>query len=347
MIKDIIKYVTLLFLLFVFYCQNQEDELMYKAKQIITHATSIDYIKQNMVWFNWKPAETYFTYRNYPRNKLGLDKWDEIKLKTKEGLVLDGWFVPLQNEELLAKGTLLVLHGSQTDMREALSSCLFLLENGYQLLLFNSRENYPERGYYFLKEDLEDIVNAIEFLKNRGDIDTTRIGVFGFSYGALKAVLAGAKYKILKVVIEDAGPSSFHAFVKYVLLDRDREKNIEEVKKNNPDYLNAYIKLLETSTLLDSFLLEHKRTMEKILGYPIDEYDAALQVSNISPRAILVIHGELDKRVSIQCSKRIFEAAKIPKEFFIVPNSEHIEGMHQAEEIYVSKVISFLEKYLN
>jgi dipeptidyl aminopeptidase/acylaminoacyl peptidase len=342
-----IKYVTLLFLLFVFYCQNQEAELIYKAKQIITHATSVDHIKHNMVWFNWKPAETYFTYRNYPSNKLGLDRWDEIKLKTREGLILDGWFVPLQNEKVLPKGTLVVLHGSQTDVREALSSCLFLLESGYQLLLFNSRENYPERGYCFLKEDLDDIGNAIDYLKHRGDVDTTRIGVFGFSYGALKAVLAGAKYNILKVVIEDAGPSSFHAFAKYLLLERDREKNIEEVKNNNPDYLNAYKKLLQTPTLLDSFLLEHKRTMEKILGYSIDEYDAIKQASNISPRAILVIHGELDKRVNIQCSKRIFEVSKMPKELFIVPNSEHIKGMHQAEEIYVPKVISFLEEHLN
>jgi fermentation-respiration switch protein FrsA (DUF1100 family) len=61
----------------------------------------------------------------------------------------------------------------------------------------------------------------------------------------------------------------------------------------------------------------------------------------------MVIHGELDKRVHISSSERIYEAAGQPKEFLIAPNSEHVQGMVQAKDIYIPKVISFLEEHLH
>ena len=81
------------------------------------------------------------------------------------------------------------------------------------------------------------------------------------------------------------------------------------------------------------------------MGPSSDEYNAEKQASEISPRALLVIHGQLDERVQMNSSKRVYEAARQPKEFFVSPRSEHIKGMQQAPDVYIPKVIGFLDNH--
>jgi len=343
----ILATVIVVILLSLGSCRDSPEELAEKIEHIMANATSKDKILQS-AWASWKPSETYDSYRDYPERVLGLKKWEEVKLETHDGLVLDGWFIPLQtNEPAEPKGTLLIMHGSETDMREALKSCMFLVEHGYQLLPFNSRQNNPERPISFLREELEDIGQAIAYLQQRDDVPAERIGIFGFSLGAIKAVLAGAMYETLKVVIEDAGPVSYHDFAEYVLTERDRDKEVRKIRQESPDYLNAYLKLISDRALVKTLVQRHKVAMEEILGYSLDEYDAVKQVKKISPRAILVIHGQLDERVRLRSSERIYEAAGQPKEFLIAPNSGHLEGMFKARDLYVPKVLSFLQKHLH
>lgn len=103
--------------------------------------------------------------------------------------------------------------------------------------------------------------------KQRDDVPGDRIGIYGFSWGALKAVLAGAMHETLKVVIEDAGPLSFHDFAKYVIVARERDELIKKVQREAPDYVNAYLKMISEPALLDSYVQKHKEKMEQILGY--------------------------------------------------------------------------------
>jgi len=231
------------------------------------YGTSKEKILQS-AWASWKPSETYGAYRDYPEKVLGLKNWEEVKLDTSDGLVLDSWFIPLQADEPPEpRGTLLVLHGSQTDMRDTLKSCMFLVEHGYQLLLFNARENILEKPVGFLKEDLDDVGRAIAYLQQRDDVPGDRIGIYGFSWGVLKAVLAGAMRETLKVVIEDAEPVSFHDFAKYYIVARERDELIKKVQREAPDYVNAYLKMISEPALLDSYVQKHKEKMEQILGY--------------------------------------------------------------------------------
>ncbi|MFC1636637.1 hypothetical protein ACFL5Z_17550 [Planctomycetota bacterium] len=58
------------------------------------------------------------------------------------------------------------------------------------------------------------------------------------------------------------------------MVSRDRETKIAEVRKNNPDYVEAYIAMIDSPDHMDTLMKGHKAAMEKLLGYSIDEYDA-------------------------------------------------------------------------
>lgn len=49
----------------------------------------------------------------------------------------------------------------------------------------------------------------------------------------------------------------------------------------------------------------------------------AQSAANVSPRPLLLVHGEKDTRLSPQCSKQIYEWAQEPKELVLYPGAEH------------------------
>ena len=50
----------------------------------------------------------------------------------------------------------------------------------------------------------------------------------------------------------------------------------------------------------------------------------------VSPRPLLLVHGGDDSRLAAQCSERIFEWAKEPKEIVIYPGAEH--GLNECKD---------------
>lgn len=258
----------------------------------------------------YAPGNDYDYVKNDISKKYRIEKYDEVKIPVSDKLKLDGWFIPVEN----AKGTLIIVPGYSSDMSFGLYQSRFLLNAGYQLLVYNPRMwNYAKKPKKFvnsLEKDLQDIGDIITFLSARSDVDANKIGIFGFSYGALRAVLAGARYEQLKVVLEDAAP-------KDNIWDELDEKSIEIIK--NKSGVN-----------------------------PTDDiYRANVVAQKISPRPLLILHGGKDQSVDIKNSEEIFANALEPKEFHIFPKSAHCLGMVQSDKAeYIKVVTDFLDKYL-
>ena len=68
------------------------------------------------------------------------------------------------------------------------------------------------------------------------------------------------------------------------------------------------------------------------------------EVSDVSPRPILLIHGEDDIVLSPQCSQTIFDWAEEPKEAIFMPATGH--GLRETSEEVTEKVKTWILEHL-
>jgi len=61
---------------------------------------------------------------------------------------------------------------------------------------------------------------------------------------------------------------------------------------------------------------------------------------------ILVIHGDQDDIVPIQLGRQVFEAAKAPKSFYLVPDADHNNLYHVGGRPYFQRLKGFIEEVI-
>ncbi|MFH1784080.1 MAG: alpha/beta fold hydrolase [bacterium] len=252
-----------------------------------------------------------------PPSRLGLS-YHTIIFKSTDGLLLEGWFIGAES----AKGTVILCHGYGTNKSDLLGFLPFLHDGGYNIFMFDFRAHGESPGscslgYY----EANDIIGAVEYLKTRNDVDADKIGVIGVSMGGAAAFTAAARTPLIKAVISD---SSFISFERTV---------------------TRFAKLFYR---LPKFPLVHMsiKAVELRLGFKAEDADPLRYVSKIAPRAVFIIHGREDNRILPENAQLLFNAAKDPKELWIVPQADHLEsrGLNPVE--YEKRVIGFLDKYL-
>ncbi|MDQ2084940.1 cellulose binding domain-containing protein [Herbivorax sp. ANBcel31] len=246
-------------------------------------------------------------------------KYETVYIPTKDGLKLKGAFFPVKNP----KGTIIVMHGRNSYAAEAIQSMGFLVDAGYQVLVYNARVwNYYETPKEYVgdvRKDVEDIGCAIEYLKSRHDVDNDKIGICGASYGASKAIAAGSKYKEdIKIVISDAAMAYLG---KIYGMERDNDW-LEWMKR----YLNLP--------------LEQDMTEEI---YKCVDYTSAIEDIQAP---VLILHGLKDELVLVSDANMLYDSANEPKEVHYMPNSGHCDWFLTEDKIeYQNTVLNFLDKY--
>ncbi|TYQ16289.1 UNVERIFIED_CONTAM: prolyl oligopeptidase family protein [Acetivibrio alkalicellulosi] len=263
-------------------------------------------------------------YENIVRNPVGEytnARYENVEIDTPEGHKLRGLFFPVRRP----KGTLIALHGRGDDMYNTIKNIEFLMESGYQVLMFNGRfwNHYQNPSQYFgtIFDDVDDIESAVRYLKTRKDVDSRKIGLYGFSNGANKSIIAGKQIEGIKVSVLDA-PSALPFF------DED-----EEISP--PGWL--YIR--------DDFM----KLYEERLGITIEDFkegDYIYCMTNNS-KPVLFLHGLNDPWVKKAEIEKLYSVAPGVKEVHYFPNSGHTDAMHTEDKHdYINAVISFLDKYL-
>jgi len=133
------------------------------------------------------------------------------------------------------------------------------------------------------------LTRAGDYLARRGDIDSTRIGIIGASLGlpfALHAAAHSTRFRAVAILYGQAGLSDWV------------QRNLRGV----PRWARPAIGGLAA-------LLYHY-------------YEPARLVPLVSPRPILLVNGRGDERVSEEGARRLYEAAREPRE------QVWIEGAH-------------------
>ncbi len=244
--------------------------------------------------------------------------YKEVAFKSTDGISHKGWFI----EPVKPKGTIILCHGFGTNKSDILNYACFLYEGNYNVFLFDFRAHGDTKGKsslgYFEMNDLE---GAIEYLVRKGKVDESKIGAMGVSMGAAVVFMTASKNKYLKAV---AGDSSFDSFEKTIT-------RFARLFYHLPKY--PFIPI--TIKACELRLMFHAKYAD-----PLD------YVGAISPKPILIIHGEKDQRIPVREAKLLYKMANPPKEILIVPGADHLQASIIMGKEYETRILQYFDKYL-
>lgn len=251
---------------------------------------------------------------------MGLTYEDVSFPSMDKDLTLRGWF--LTNPD--SKRVIIMVHGNGHNRDDptigTLDIASKLVEHNYNVLMFDLR-GYGESdgntvsGGYYEKRDLE---GAVEYVKKRG---FNRIGVLGFSLGAVTSLIAAAEDKDINAVVSD---SSF--------------ADLRDIM--GPEFSKR--------TKAPQFFLHPILFMIKIMyGVDFSAIKPIEHVAEIAPVPILFIHGDEDETIPVEHAYRLLEAAQnYPDQLWIVPGAGHTRAYITHPEEYINRVTIFFDDAL-
>ena len=235
-----------------------------------------------------------------------------VDLKTKDGLVLEGWYYPGENGRAV-----LSLGGVGGSLGMSQPPVEFLLAAGYGVLQIGSRTCAGATVTLGAREAL-DAEAGLRFLASRPEIETGRIALYGFSMGGAAAIRTAARNPVVAAVIAEGG---------YHNLGEDFVEPGSD--RSLPEAVFLY-------TVAGVYRLRTGANPWEVS--PIDAIGA------IAPRPVLLIYGEAEA-VSGRAAEQ-FAAAGEPAELWVVPEGGHGTNHHAAGGAYEEKVLGFLAQAL-
>ncbi|NIM93592.1 MAG: alpha/beta fold hydrolase [Anaerolineales bacterium] len=252
---------------------------------------------------------------------VGLEDWEDVSFLSEDGLLIYGWFIPSGREG--ASATLIFVHGLGSNREGLLEQANLLHDHGYNALLLDLRNHGESEGLLTTLGYLEvhDIEGGIDYLLDRPDVDPERIGLVGHSMGGATVIRAAAHSPQVKATVAESA---------YASIEDNISQGVREILGLPPfpfAPLVVWFGELEAGADIHSVR-------------PIDDLD------QISPRAIMFIHGEQDELVVPDNSIRLYEAATEPKSLYLIPDAGHGGLMSADPDEFERQIVSFLDEYL-
>lgn len=249
--------------------------------------------------------------------KLGFYK-EDIYFKSSDGILLHGWLFPVP-PDIQKKGTVVQFHGNAENISTHFLSLVWLVQEGYELFIFDYRGYGKSEGEPSPAGVHKDALAALEYthklilrkepaIKNN---TSPKFITFGQSIGG--AVLLRA------------------------LKDYNHKEDIEVVVVDSTFY--SY-KDLVREKLASSFITWPLQPLAYLLIS--DNYAPGKNIGKI-PAPLLVIHGNRDAIIPLMHGKKVFELAGEPKEFWLIEGGRHTDSMTRHDGKYRKKLLQFFE----
>jgi dipeptidyl aminopeptidase/acylaminoacyl peptidase len=277
---------------------------------------------------------------------------------SSEGLQLSGH---LHIPDGLAAGQrrpgMLVLHGFGSNKNGGISKIAaeFFAQQGYVTLAFDMRgcgESEGERGKVIPLEQVQDTRNALDFLLQQPMVQTDRIGVMGFSFGAAVALYACAIEPRLACCISVGGWG-------------DGEKKFK-LQHASPDAWQRFSTMLEhgraelsqgRSIRVPRFdivpvrpEMRNNLSTGSILEFPFEVVDSMYRfrsidvVHQIAPRPLLLLHPANDTVTPTEQSIDLFKRAGQPTELHLMAQVDHFM-LGENNPVVRAVLKAWLDKY--
>jgi pimeloyl-ACP methyl ester carboxylesterase len=223
----------------------------------------------------------------------GKDVW----IRSPDGFRLHGWLLHPNRDPL---GTIVYFHGNAENISTHVSSVLWLVHAGYQILAVDYRGYGRSEGKPDMPGVHLDALATLDAAFDRADIDPDKVAVLGQSLGgaiAIYAVATSRHKSRVRLLIADSAPAGYRRIA--------REK---------------------LAALILTWPLQYP------LSLTVDDtYSAERWIGQVAPVPVLILHGGLDNVVPESHAKILHDLAHEPKGIWIVRDAGHIQAFSNAE----------------
>lgn len=241
---------------------------------------------------------------------------ETLDLRTADGVRLAAWYLPGSRP-----GAVVVSSGYRRHPGEVLGIGVALQRAGFHVAVYGWRgtpgsgEAAHTLGVYE-RHDLEAAINAMA-----ARLGSIPIGLLGYSMGGAVSISVAADDPRIAAVCTDS------AFA-------DPQTLIGE-------HVHSALRVPAAVVMTPVIALFARRT-----GARLTDFRPLLAVSRISPRPLLLIHGEADATVPIHHAQLLYEAAGEPKELWRVRGVGHVGAYFADRGEYVRRVLRFFRNAL-
>jgi len=210
------------------------------------------------------------------------------------------------------RGTIVHFHGNFGNVSNHFPLALFLTRQGFDVLSVDYEGYGASEGHPTIKNVVEDGIAAVRYAQAHLRDPKTGVCVFGQSLGGAVGIFVAAKETEVKGAVIEA------AFSGYRRMGR-------------------------------AAMSRHILTWPMVMLAPFlsRAYDPVDFVAQISPRPLLLIHGDADLTVPARMSRALYEAAHEPKKLWIVPGAGHLEVHRVAGKSYEDEIAGFFERAIS
>jgi len=188
---------------------------------------------------------------------------------------------------------------------------------GFGVLTYNSRACFGVPNSLGYREAGQ-VTDALAYLASRPDVDTSRIGIHGFSAGGAAAIMAAARLPQIKAVVAQGGYHDFR----------------HEVERNTPP----------TLWFAPLFRFGAFAAYRLTTGDDISVLSPISVIDRIAPRPILLIYGTDEP--GLHGARLQLAAAGSNAELWEVPGAGHGNYLAAAPDDYPRRVVAFMSAAL-
>jgi uncharacterized protein len=243
--------------------------------------------------------------------------YEEVELTTADGVNFGAWHFRQPG----SPQTVIVSGGHKGQRQGALGIAVALWRKGFNVILYSYRgmpgsDRAPIT--FGIKEVLE-LQAVVAFARKR--IPSARIGLLGYSMGAVVSLLGAAGEPGVQALVLDSPFSD---------LRRLLVENVRAVSRlpGTPFVWLAGV----------MFWLRTRCSMSACR--PIDVLTA------LEPRPLFFIHGGADDITNVNHSRRLYDAYRGPREIWIVQGAPHTGAYFADRPLYVERVAGFFARHL-
>jgi uncharacterized protein len=242
---------------------------------------------------------------------------EEVELVTADGINFGAWHFRQPG----SPQTVIVSGGHKGQRANCLGIAAALWRKGFNVILYSYRGMAgSDRSTitFGIKEVLE-LQAVIAFARKR--IPNARIGLLGYSMGAVVSLLGAAGEPGVEALVLDSPFSDLRAIM------------VENVRRTARLPGSPFVWLAGLMLRMRS-------------GCRLSDCSPMAVLSSLEPRPLFFIHGGADDMTSVNHSRRLYDGYRGPREIWIAQGAPHAGAYFADRPLYVERVAGFFARHL-
>ena len=242
---------------------------------------------------------------------------EEVELVTADGVRFGAWHFRQPGSPQVV----VVSPGHKGQRQAVLGICVALWRKGFNVVAYSYRgmPGSDRRRVTMGIDEVNELQAAVAFARQR--VKGARIGLLGYSMGAVVSLLGAAGEPSIEALVLDSPFSDLRQLV---------TENVSRVL-HLPG--GPFVGLTGVLFRLRS-------------GHSLGESSPIAMLGALEPRPLFFIHGGADLTTGVHHSRRLHDNYRGPREIWVVQGAPHTGAYFADRELYVERVAAFFGRHL-